>query len=602
MEGRNLVKQFLAFAMTCTLMASLAACRPFEADVHTFNVGAFVEEEGWYIGTIDVAWTGSSSKSVDITWEGNEGEVVVVPYAVESNTQVAGTLEVKIKETSQIQSVVFTLQKGNGKTLSAGVSVPALSPAAAMEATTKGGWVVSESIGRVGKFGWLFGSYVGDLSQIGYVEEEYFIEGIAQLYEAVGELSAMGSGNWTIQPGLIAPYKTRILVRRPVDNADFNGTVVCEWTNVSAGYEISLLGTQGIFEGGYAYVSISAQPVGIHGNPAGSGDRAELGLQQWDFERYHSLSVPGEGASYDIFTQCARAVGSEGPTTGVDPMGGLEVKKLIGVGASQSGSRIAGYINGVQPLEKVFDGMMPIVYGGAASDYLDEVAHGGSSSGSARTIFTRLRDDGSTKVFVIQSQTEAVYYTYVRQPDTDTFRSWEIAAAVHGGTYASRINNQIAARDGYFTGLHRMRASSSVNENSWTFAYEGALMQMQEWIYDRGQPPKFSPLEVADGKYVYGDDGIVQGGVRLPFVTVPTASYMIDQTFGLGGCTILYTPERLKTLYPTHEDYVAKVTDAAHQAAADGMIMPYLVNYFIEYAAAADIPVQQLPDAAQVGQ
>jgi len=217
MKRRNPVGRFLVFAMMGVLVALLAACSSFEADVHTFNAGAFAAEDGWYIGTIDVAWTGSSDKSVDVTWEGNEGEVIVVPYTVESNTQVAGTLEVRIEETSQMQSVAFTLQKSNGRSLSTEVVVPALPLAAAAEVTTKGGWVVSEPIGRVGKFGWPFGSYVGDLSQIGYVEEEYFIEGIAQLYEAVGELTAMGSGNWEIQPGLTVPYKTRILVRRPVD-------------------------------------------------------------------------------------------------------------------------------------------------------------------------------------------------------------------------------------------------------------------------------------------------------------------------------------------------------------------------------------------------
>ena len=565
-------------------------------NVHTFDAGLFEEDSGWYVGTIIVGWHGNGNNSVDVTWGGNEGDVIVVPYEVEGNNQTVGELGVKIEQTNNVQQVVFTLTRVNGQQLTAEVTVPC--QITTTKATTKGGWNIVGPIGRIGKFGWPFGSYYGDLSQIGYVEEEYFIEGIAQFYETVGALPTMGNGEWELELGLTAPYITRILVQRPIDNSRFNGTVVCEWANVSAGYELSFLNSQGIFESGFAYVAISAQPVGVHGNPAGSGDRAELGLQQWDIERYGNLSIPGEGASYDIFTQCARAVGPNRPTDGIDPMGGLDVKYLIGVGESQSGSRLAGYINGVQPIEKVFDGLMPIVYGGAASDFENEIAHSGTSGGSSRTVFTRLRDDGksSVKVFVIQSQTEAVYYSVVRQPDTDTLRSWEVAGSVHGGTFTSRRNNQLTDRDGFSNALHNFRPAYTINENSWTFVYEGALMQMQRWFTEHGYvPPTFEPIEVRLMQYVYGSDGIVNGGVRLPGVEVPTASYFIDQTYGLGGVRLLYTEEKLQQLYPTHADYVAKVSIAASKAADDGIIMPYLIDYFIRQARAADVPTQQLP-------
>ena len=589
----------LVVPQTSVLAGSITI--PASNNVKTFNAETFAEDGGWYIGTITVGWNGNGNKSVDVTWDGNEGEVIITPYAVENNKQETGTLEVKIEQTAGEQNVVFTLTRNNGQTLTAEVVVPGLpAPPIVTDATTRGGWTLTGPIAREGKFGWPFASYVGDLSKIGYVEEEYFIEGIAQFYEAVGALPQMGDGNWTIQPAQTAPYKTRILVQRPIDPAKFNGTVVCEWTNVSAGYEIIAANSQGLFEEGYAFVAISAQPVGVHGNPPGSGDRAELGLQQWDPERYASLLIPGEGACYDIFTQAARAVGPDRPRDGVDPMGGLDVLHLVGVGESQSGSRVAGYINGVQPLEKVFDGLIPIVYGGAASDFENEIAHSGSSGGSARTVFTRLRDDGSAKVFAIQSQTEAVYYSRVRQPNTDTFRAWEVAASVHGGTFMSRNVNRITDRDGWSDTLNTFKPAQNINEVSWLFAYEGALMQMQKWITGQGEPPVFEPLQVdTNSKYVYGDDGIVKGGVRLPPVTVPTAGYLIDQSFGLSGVTVLYNEVRLKQLYPTHEDYVAKVTAAANQAAEDGIIMPCRIDYFIRQANAADIPEQQLPEAAR---
>src|SRR5207244_11759066 len=59
-----------------------------------------------------------------------------------------------------------------------------------------------------------------DLSRHGYVEEEYFLSGTAS------DRGLSGTEH-------TAPYKVRILVRRPADLARFNGTAVLEWFNVS---------------------------------------------------------------------------------------------------------------------------------------------------------------------------------------------------------------------------------------------------------------------------------------------------------------------------------------------------------------------------------
>ena len=37
------------------------------------------------------------------------------------------------------------------------------------------------------------------------------------------------------------PYRTRVIVRRPVSADDFNGTVLVEWQNVTAGYDLDAL-------------------------------------------------------------------------------------------------------------------------------------------------------------------------------------------------------------------------------------------------------------------------------------------------------------------------------------------------------------------------
>ena len=70
-----------------------------------------------------------------------------------------------------------------------------------------------------------------DLSEHGYVEEEFFIEGSARRYD-----TAAGASGGVLSRD--HPYRTRMVVRRPISARHFNGTVLLEWQNVSAGYDI----------------------------------------------------------------------------------------------------------------------------------------------------------------------------------------------------------------------------------------------------------------------------------------------------------------------------------------------------------------------------
>lgn len=63
-----------------------------------------------------------------------------------------------------------------------------------------------------------------DLATWDYLEQEFFAEGTATAY--------------TLDPQTTAAYKTRILVRRPVDPERFSGTVYVEWLNVTGGVSL----------------------------------------------------------------------------------------------------------------------------------------------------------------------------------------------------------------------------------------------------------------------------------------------------------------------------------------------------------------------------
>ena len=70
-----------------------------------------------------------------------------------------------------------------------------------------------------------------DLETAGYEEHEFVVSGSAVSYEPEGELS--GDGMWTLAPSTdTADYTTRIVVRRPAEAADANGTVVATSTGL----------------------------------------------------------------------------------------------------------------------------------------------------------------------------------------------------------------------------------------------------------------------------------------------------------------------------------------------------------------------------------
>ncbi|MDR1400635.1 MAG: hypothetical protein LBJ41_12000 [Treponema sp.] len=451
-------------------------------------------------------------------------------------------------------------------------------------ATTRGGFIITGPI-QGGKHDWPFGAYFGNISDIGYIEEEYFIEGIAQHYQPLDKLTK--DGKWSLEAISTAPYKTRILVRRPAESAKFNGIVVVEWANVSAGFEISLLDSPGLYNEGFAYVSVSAQMNGVYGfeeNPQG--------LIHWDGERYDSLNIPHDGLSYDIFTQAARAIGKDRPKEGIDPMGGLDVQKVFAAGASQSGSRVLSYANGVQTIEHTFDAIAIIVNSGRGTDFDRAMAHiKENGETKVRTVLSKAREDINCKVFIINTQTESSALGGLAQRDTESICSWQVAGAAHFPPRSMAITSQKLERD-RITSTAFSAPADALRAVEWPYIYEAALVLITKWIDDGTQPPKIPPLATINILFGYWKDayGNAKGGVRLPEIEVPIAKYDISLMQGLGAKITPFTAKQLLKLYPSHQDYVDKVKAAALRMAELGIILPYVAEQYIREAETAPIP------------
>ena len=167
-----------------------------------------------------------------------------------------------------------------------------------------------------------------DLATLGYQETEFSAEGSATSYELQGERGA--DGRWDVTPGAEAPFRTRFVVRRPIDPDRFSGTVVVEWHNVSAG--IDAAPDWGFFHRhlaaqGHAWVGVSAQKVGIDGG----GFVESIHLKLLAPERYGELEHPGDAWSFDMFTQVGallREPVEENPLGGLVPDAGAGGRRV----------------------------------------------------------------------------------------------------------------------------------------------------------------------------------------------------------------------------------------------------------------------------------
>ena len=414
-----------------------------------------------------------------------------------------------------------------------------------------------------GKRNAAFAAPVVDVAVHGYLVEEFFLDGKASAYRLASGAEHSPDGKWMTEKETEAvPYRTRILVVRPADGAHFNGTVVVHWQNVTAGFELGTV-TEGEYLRGYAWVGVSAQAVGINGFPGPDA----AGLRQWDEERYGTLVHPGDAYSYDIYSQAGRAIGPGRPKTGVDPMGGLEVKRLVAAGASQSAARLRTYINGVHPIEKVFDSYLPYI------DFASPVPFASDKSGQRSRASSRIRDDLGVPVFVVNSETETVAYFPSRQPDTDTFRFWEVA----GTSHVSVARAAVATTPGM----------DSPNWLSYTPVYNAALRHLHQWLTAGTAPPVMPPIEVASGgegasATIRRDAlGNALGGVRLPAFAVPSAEHRGNGKPVAGGnrFAFLYgysrelTAEELAALYDNRAEFMKRYDEALEQAVGAGVVL-----------------------------
>jgi len=415
------------------------------------------------------------------------------------------------------------------------------------------------------------------LDDAGYVEHEYVASGTATTYTSPAPMPP--DGRFVITEGVKGEYRTRVLVRRPDSPERFNGTVIVEWLNVTGGLDAAPDYTHAadeILRGGYAWVGVSAQRVGVEGGDVvvgvpGVGDLPGMGLKAMDPARYGTLQHPGDGFSYDIFTQVARALREP---NGSGALGDLTAERVLAAGQSQSAFMLTTYINGVQPLTKAFDGFLvhsraggsaPLGEPGVAMDVVAAI------TGPQAII----RTDIEVPVMIVETEndvTSVIGYYPSRQDDSERIRLWEMAGTAHADTtVVGAIGDTLDC-------------GAPINDGPQHFLVKSALRALDTWVRTGEAPPSAPRLEVdvASGAPVIRREanGIALGGIRTPQVDVPVATLSGEPGSSsptiiclLLGTTIPFTEERLSELYESREQYLQSYETAADAAISAGFVL-----------------------------
>ena len=422
-----------------------------------------------------------------------------------------------------------------------------------------------------GRHGWPFGSPVGDVTRHGYVMEEFALQGTATSYRVRPGGRAPASGLWESEPAETAPYTTRILVIRPADPGRFNGVAIVNWQNVTAGFDIGAPFGREIWRG-YAWVGVSAQEVGLHGYPG-----MTVGLVEWDPERYGELRHPGDAWSYDIFTQAGRLLRAPQNTL----LGGLGPTTLIATGASQSAMRLASYINAVHQHARLYDGFYLTTHWGICPP-LEELSLMDlfePTKDALSPAMCAIRDDGGVPVLLLSTESEARYNLPVRQPDSETFRCWEIAGAAHQSRCRAQALLDITARDGLSI---EGAADPTRNSLEWGYVDDAALRGLVNWIRDRRTPasvPRIAMTDDPSAPIVRDDLGNALGGIRLPELEAPVAVYRgergdLSQPDRILGSTTPLSHGQRADLYPDEGARTAEWNRAVDRLVAAGLVLP----------------------------
>jgi len=370
------------------------------------------------------------------------------------------------------------------------------------------------------------------LSAFRYEAKEYFVSGTAN-----GQ-----------------PYKTRLVVRRPVNGGAFSGLILAESMHGSGSAHMFEFTSTYVMSSGHAAVEILTT--------------SPMQFVQQNQARYKDLQIGGGQAS-EILAQVGALV-----RTG-KPLGGLKVRKMVLAGTSMSAGTLIGYLPAhrvfrTPEMQRIYDGFYP------------------TSNGS-------LIPDVDVPVVHLPTMLEVSAANITDREDSDEpgrqYRLYEVAGMAH-----------IDTRDSV-----RLKPNPCALPLS-AFPHQAyvavGLHHLLQWVDKGTLPPHAERIardndEQNDGsRMALDENGNPRGGIRTPYVDVPVAKYGIrpaaispvipnastyvaaggqqaaNLMCGLSGTQIPFEPAKLKENYKTKKNYASLFDKRVKELEKAGWSLP----------------------------
>lgn len=448
-----------------------------------------------------------------------------------------------------------------------------------------------------------------DADVLGYIEEEYLIEGRAKVYTR-----SAGTGVVSVELSN-APYVTRILVRKPKDVHAFSGNVIVEMLNWARGYDRTIDAWGNCWEyltrRGDVWIGVTCRASVLDT------------LKQFDCQRYRTLSFRNprpesewsvrpqanpfhdivtkpeteNGLIWDMYSQIAMLVRENNQR---NPLHGYLVKKVIGTSAIPGD--ISTYVSAIDPIScqesgtPIFDGFLIFMTGapGGVNQYepkLEPTDPGCKFCGKVPLIRVYTCGD------LLGSGHHPDWAILQRHKDENGpdnyYRSYEIPGPNLFLKYvrASEPQRSDLERAGIRLQAGRVGGNWTAHELDSVefptrYPLAAAFDALKKWI--DGITPPLSCFIETEGKYPdvrFKTDAVgnVLGGVRTPYLDVP--AYRFDYQTS----AVPLSKDVLLKLYGTHEGYVEQVRRSTYACVNAGFLLPEDADSIINEALTSKI-------------
>jgi hypothetical protein len=430
------------------------------------------------------------------------------------------------------------------------------------------------------------GTEYSDLVNAGYVEEEYYLSGVAPAITAAGETLFQ------------APYITRILVRKPKDPTRFNGTVVIEpftWFGErGAGW---ILTRNYLLREGYAYVGYTLNtnkpehdPKFLPSDKPEDIERYEgivnfEFMRRFDYSRYAPLGFyydparfsrgtvpdPFVPQSQGVGAQLARLLKSNASNGALD---GLEVKRVYVDSWAVTAQVWMDYLDQGRHEQWRMPNGRPLI-----DAYMTGRMSYGEVGGEVIRVPRKMPGDAPFVTVFTESELRYNAVNGIALPaDTDRppLRYYEVLGVPHlrPADLGTGELEPVAAD----VGKENDPRCQVLYDEPAEFVVSALLDGMDRWVREGKPMPKASRVK-RKGRGVAREPatGNLIGGVRPPWIVVPAATYTIAEETDCGlayDTKIPYSAKRLRSMYGSYKNYQRKFQAAKVAAIAQGYLLP----------------------------